>query len=79
MPDAWSPDSWRRFPAEQQVTYDDPVALADAIGRVRRLPPIATSWEIEKLKAQLAAAGRGERFSSRGATATSGSWTASPT
>ncbi len=62
MPDAWSPDSWRRFPAEQQVTYDDPAALSEAIGRIRRLPPIATSWEIEKLKSQLAAAGRGERF-----------------
>lgn len=62
VPDAWTPDSWRNFPAEQQVSYDDPAALADAIGRIRKLPPIATSWEIEKLKAQLAAAGRGERF-----------------
>jgi 3-deoxy-7-phosphoheptulonate synthase len=62
VPEAWSPESWRRFPAEQQVRYDDPVALEDALGRIRRMPPIATSWEIEKLKAQLAAAGRGERF-----------------
>jgi len=59
---AWSPNSWRSFPADQQVVYDDAAALNDAIRRVRRMPPIATSWEIEKLKAQLAAAGRGERF-----------------
>ena len=62
MPEAWSPDSWRKFRADQQVAYDDAAALADAIERIRRLPPIATSWEIEKLKSQLAAAGRGERF-----------------
>ncbi len=58
----WTLDSWRTRPAAQQVEYDDPTELAGALARLRRLPPLVTSWEIEKLKAQLAEAGRGERF-----------------
>ncbi len=58
----WTPESWRQRPAAQQVLYDDPAALAAALARLRRLPPLVTSWEIERLKGQLAAAGRGERF-----------------
>lgn len=62
MSNDWTPDSWKRFPAKQQVEYEDPVELAEALGRLSRLPPIVTSWEVEKLKKQLAEAGRGERF-----------------
>lgn len=58
----WTPDSWRSRPARQQVEYDDPAELAEALARLTRLPPIVTSWEVEKLKKQLAEAGRGERF-----------------
>lgn len=58
----WSPDSWKTRPAKQQAEYDDPAELADALARLERLPPIVTSWEVEKLKKQLAEAGRGERF-----------------
>lgn len=62
MPTNWSPDSWKEKPAKQQVEYDDPVELAQTLERLSRLPPIVTSWEVEKLKTQLAQAGRGERF-----------------
>lgn len=62
MPTDWTPDSWRSKPARQQVTYDDPAELDAALARLRRLPPIVTSWEVEKLKKQVAEAGRGERF-----------------
>lgn len=58
----WTPSSWKSRPARQQVEYDNPAELADALGRLERLPPIVTSWECEKLKRQLAEAGRGERF-----------------
>lgn len=58
----WSPTSWKSRPARQQVEYDDPAELAEALARLARLPPIVTSWEVEKLKKQLAEAGRGERF-----------------
>lgn len=62
MANEWSPSSWKNKPARQQVEYEDPAELADALARLSRLPPIVTSWEVEKLKTQLAEAGRGERF-----------------
>lgn len=62
MSSEWTPSSWKSKPAKQQVDYDDPAELADALLRLSRLPPIVTSWEVEKLKKQLAEAGRGERF-----------------
>ncbi len=58
----WTPDSWKARPAKQQVEYEDPAELEAALARLSRLPPIVTSWEVNKLKEQLAAAGRGERF-----------------
>ncbi|MES2641124.1 MAG: 3-deoxy-7-phosphoheptulonate synthase class II [Myxococcota bacterium] len=61
-PSSWTPSSWKAHPARQQVEYDDPVELAATLATLSRLPPIVTSWEVEKLKAQLAQAGRGERF-----------------
>ncbi len=36
--------------------------MSAALTELRGLPPLVTSWEVERLKAQIAAAGRGERF-----------------
>jgi len=58
----WHPASWQSREATQQPTYRDSAALAAAIGQLSQLPPIVTSWEVEGLKAQLAAAQRGEAF-----------------
>ena len=58
----WTPKSWETKPAEQQVRYDDPEALASAVTRLRTLPPLVTSWEIERLKAFIADAQAGRRF-----------------
>src|SRR5689334_19293931 len=58
----WFPGSWQAKPAQQQPVYPDPGALDDVLGQLSRLPPLVTSWEIERLKAQLAEAVRGERF-----------------
>ena len=58
----WHPDSWRTRPLTQQPRYDDPAAVESAVERLSKLPPLVTSWEIESLKEQLAAAARGERF-----------------
>ena len=58
----WSPDSWRVLTAAQQPTYPDPVALAAAVRELRELPPLVTSWEVERLKSQLGEASRGSRF-----------------
>ncbi len=58
----WSPESWRARPKAQAIAYNDPTELEEAVRRLRRLPPLVTSWEIEQLKEQLAQAQRGERF-----------------
>jgi len=58
----WSIDSWKQKTARQQAEYDDPAALERTLVQLSKLPPIVTSWEVEKLKGQLAAVGRGERF-----------------
>ena len=58
----WSPDSWTRRPAAQQVEYADPAALASVVEQIGRLPPLVTSWEIEQLRDQLARAARGDAF-----------------
>ncbi|MEQ1906448.1 MAG: 3-deoxy-7-phosphoheptulonate synthase, partial [Pirellulaceae bacterium] len=58
----WQPASWRAKPATQQPTYADPQELEDAIQRLRRLPPLVTSWEIESLKHQLSLVEKGESF-----------------
>jgi 3-deoxy-7-phosphoheptulonate synthase len=46
----------------QAVAYPDPAALAAAVGRLRQLPPLVTSWEVERLRALFAEAQAGKRF-----------------
>jgi len=59
---AWSPTSWQNKPIRQRVTYPDCEALGRVLAMLARLPPLVTSWEVERLKGQLAEAARGERF-----------------
>ncbi|MEM9293112.1 MAG: 3-deoxy-7-phosphoheptulonate synthase class II [Acidobacteriota bacterium] len=61
-PVRWSPTSWRRREALQQPNYPDPQALESALGELREMPPLVTSWEVESLKEQLAEAAEGKRF-----------------
>ncbi|MBX3273338.1 MAG: 3-deoxy-7-phosphoheptulonate synthase [Sandaracinaceae bacterium] len=61
-PERWSPTSWRAREAAQSVGYADPVALEAALEKLASLPPLVTSWEVERLKAQLAEAQEGKRF-----------------
>ncbi|HEV8582259.1 MAG TPA: 3-deoxy-7-phosphoheptulonate synthase, partial [Thermoanaerobaculia bacterium] len=58
----WSPTSWKAKPTLQQPVYPDAARLEEVLRELSRLPPLVTSWEIERLKAQLAEAARGERF-----------------
>ncbi|GAC1353036.1 MAG: 3-deoxy-7-phosphoheptulonate synthase class II [Polyangiales bacterium] len=60
--EAWSPDSWKTRVHPQEVRYDDPLSLEAALTTLRALPPLVTSWEIERLKQQLAEAQEGRRF-----------------
>jgi 3-deoxy-7-phosphoheptulonate synthase len=59
---AWQPTSWQGKKAQQQPTYEDATALGRAVADLSRLPPIVVSWEVDKLRGQLAAAERGEAF-----------------
>jgi 3-deoxy-7-phosphoheptulonate synthase len=62
VPTDWHPASWQTRQAAQQPTYRNRAALDDAVAQLAQLPPIVTTWEVEKLKGQLAAAQRGEAF-----------------
>lgn len=44
------------------MEYPDAAATSAALATLRALPPLVTSWEIERLKAQLADAQDGKRF-----------------
>ncbi len=58
----WNPSSWQSMPAKQLPTYPDEEKLADAVRQLASLPPLVTSWEVERLKAQIADAAAGRRF-----------------
>jgi len=59
---AWHPASWQSRKAAQQPQYEDAAALERTVSELSRLPPIVVSWEVEKLRDELAAAQRGEAF-----------------
>ena len=58
----WAPDSWRSRPIKQQPTYRDPAVLAQVLSTIQSYPPLVFSGEVDHLRAELAAAARGERF-----------------
>ena len=58
----WSPESWRAKPAAQEIAYDDPAEVDAAVAKLRALPPLVTSWEVERLKSMIADAQDGRRF-----------------
>ena len=61
-PESWTPTSWQAKPALQQPTYPDAAQVEKVLVELACLPPLVSSWEIERLKSQLAEAARGERF-----------------
>ncbi|HEY0710703.1 MAG TPA: 3-deoxy-7-phosphoheptulonate synthase class II [Polyangia bacterium] len=58
----WSPTSWTKRVQAQAVAYPDQAALDAAVTRLSQLPPLVTSWEIERLRDQIAEAQMGRRF-----------------
>jgi len=59
---SWHPLSFRDRPIAQGVTYPDEALLESTLARLRQLPPLVTSWEVERLKHHLAEAQEGRRF-----------------
>ncbi|MBL1218342.1 MAG: 3-deoxy-7-phosphoheptulonate synthase class II [Planctomycetes bacterium] len=61
--DASSPImSWLAKPTLQQPEYPDVAHRDRVLDKLRSLPPLVTSWEIERLKSLLADAAAGKRF-----------------
>ena len=58
----WSPTSWEAKPVEQAVAYDDAREVLSVVEKLRTLPPLVTSWEVERLKGLIAEAQQGKRF-----------------
>jgi len=58
----WHPASWQAREAAQQPTYRSREELDRVLAELARLPPLVTTWEVEQLKSQLAAAQRGRAF-----------------
>ncbi len=58
----WSPSSWTKKPIKQDVTYADRAAVAKALAKLERLPPIVTPTEICKLKRSLREVALGKAF-----------------
>jgi 3-deoxy-7-phosphoheptulonate synthase len=62
MSHPWSTDSWRARKRAQATAYEDPKQLESALRKLAQLPPLVTSWEIERLRRQVAEAQEGKRF-----------------
>ncbi len=58
----WTPTSWQQKVAAQQPVYDNQEELNSVVAKLTSLPPLVTSWEIDKLRLQLAEAARGNAF-----------------
>jgi 3-deoxy-7-phosphoheptulonate synthase len=58
----WSPDSWQSKPNSQAIEYPEKPGLIAAVKQLSTLPPLVTSWEIERLRSLLAEAQQGKRF-----------------
>jgi 3-deoxy-7-phosphoheptulonate synthase len=59
---SWSPTSWEAKPVEQSIAYDDASEVRAVVEKLRTLPPLVTSWEVERLKGLIAEAQTGKRF-----------------
>ena len=58
----WEPTSWRRYPAAQQPTWPDEVALGAALAELRTLPPLVFAGEARTLRNALARVSEGNGF-----------------
>ncbi|UOH80089.1 hypothetical protein LQV05_002738 [Cryptococcus neoformans] len=61
-PASWYPSSWREKPIAQDVIYEDKAQLETVLHKLRRLPPLVSPVEIDRLRAQLADVAAGKAF-----------------
>ena len=58
----WTPSSWTTKPIKQEVAYSDREAVAAALKKLERLPPIVTPTEIVRLRNSLRDVALGKAF-----------------
>ncbi|QRW00496.1 3-deoxy-7-phosphoheptulonate synthase [Ceratobasidium sp. AG-Ba] len=58
----WSPSSWRSKPVAQDVKYEDKSALDEVTARIKKLPPLVSPSEIERLRHQLSLVQNNQAF-----------------
>ena len=58
----WTPTSWFEKPVKQLPAYPDKAELNSIFEQLKAMPPLVTSWEIEKLKEKLAYVAAGKAF-----------------
>lgn len=58
----WHPLSWNEKPVKQLPPYPDTEELQRRYSELKSLPPLITSWEIDKLKEKLADVSSGNGF-----------------
>ncbi|KAJ2413417.1 hypothetical protein GGI10_003076, partial [Coemansia sp. RSA 2530] len=59
---AWTPDSWKTKPIKQDVVYDNPEELSTVLTRITNMPPLVSTAEVERLRAQLKDVAEGRAF-----------------
>ncbi|ORX40928.1 DAHP synthetase [Kockovaella imperatae] len=59
---SWSPSSWRQKPIAQDVVYEDKAKLDKILNKLRKLPPLVSPTEIDRLRNQLADVAAGKAF-----------------
>jgi 3-deoxy-7-phosphoheptulonate synthase len=58
----WLPDSWQTKTIRQMPNYPDAQAVESSVRALSKLPPLVTSWEVEKLRSDLADIAEGDGF-----------------
>ncbi len=60
--DAWTPDSWRDHPADQQPDWPDLSLLEQSLKTLANLPPLVFAGEARSLRSALGSVAAGEAF-----------------
>jgi 3-deoxy-7-phosphoheptulonate synthase len=58
----WTPDSYKSFDIEQDVVYESQETTDAVLNKLKKLPPLVTSGEVDVLRKHLAEVALGKRF-----------------
>ena len=58
----WTPESWKKFTAEQQPDWENNKDYTKVLSEIATYPPLVFAGEVRALKQQLADAAQGTGF-----------------